>query len=119
MAWTKAKTAVVVGIGLIIAAGGTTIVVKKAQAHRQQNSGWRRVSPATANGFSFRPATEVRVEPGNSSTNVSVQVFSLDGSNGNRIIVTTNAISEAQLQQLLQTNTKERKVQLFIRDPAH
>jgi hypothetical protein len=119
MAWTKAKTAVVVGIGLIIAAGGTTIVVKKAQAHRQQNSGWRRVSPATAINFSFRPAAGVRLEPVNSSTNISVVVFGADGSNGNRIVVLTNGVSDVQLQQLLHTNTKERKVQVFIRDPAH
>jgi uncharacterized protein (TIGR03435 family) len=34
MAWTKAKTAVVVGAGILFAAGTTTITVKEIQAHR-------------------------------------------------------------------------------------
>jgi uncharacterized protein (TIGR03435 family) len=34
MAWTKAKTAVVVGVGVLLAAGTTTITVKEIQEHR-------------------------------------------------------------------------------------
>jgi len=34
MAWTKAKTAIVIGAGLLLAAGTTTITVKEIQAHR-------------------------------------------------------------------------------------
>ena len=34
MAWTKAKTAIVVGVGVLFAAGTTTITVKEIQEHR-------------------------------------------------------------------------------------
>jgi hypothetical protein len=36
MAWTKAKTAVVVGVGILLAAGTTTVTVKEIQEHRNQ-----------------------------------------------------------------------------------
>ncbi len=34
MAWTKAKTAIVVGVGVLLAAGTTTVTVKEIQEHR-------------------------------------------------------------------------------------
>ena len=34
MAWTKAKTAIVVGVGVLLAAGTTTIAVKEIQKHQ-------------------------------------------------------------------------------------
>jgi uncharacterized protein (TIGR03435 family) len=34
MAWTKAKTAIAVGAGILLAAGTTTVTVKEIQAHR-------------------------------------------------------------------------------------
>jgi hypothetical protein len=34
MAWTKAKTAIVVGAGLLLAAGTATVTVKEIQEHR-------------------------------------------------------------------------------------
>ena len=34
MAWTKAKTAIIIGVGLVLAAATTTITVKEIQAHR-------------------------------------------------------------------------------------
>jgi uncharacterized protein (TIGR03435 family) len=38
MAWTKAKTAIVVGVGILLAAGTTTVTVK--EVHRHENSEW-------------------------------------------------------------------------------
>lgn len=35
MAWTKAKTAIVVGMGVLLAAGTTTVTVKEIQEHRR------------------------------------------------------------------------------------
>lgn len=35
MAWTKAQTAVVVGIGILLAAGATTITIREVQAHKR------------------------------------------------------------------------------------
>jgi uncharacterized protein (TIGR03435 family) len=37
MAWTKAKTAIVVGVGVLLAAGTTTVTVKEIQHHRTEN----------------------------------------------------------------------------------
>jgi hypothetical protein len=34
MAWTKAKTAIVIGVGILLAAGTTTVTVKEIAAHR-------------------------------------------------------------------------------------
>ena len=34
MAWTKAKTAIVVGASVLLAAGTTTVTVKEIQKHR-------------------------------------------------------------------------------------
>jgi uncharacterized protein (TIGR03435 family) len=40
MAWTKAKTAIAVGIGILLAAGTTSVTIKKIQEHEADNS-WR------------------------------------------------------------------------------
>jgi uncharacterized protein (TIGR03435 family) len=40
MAWTKMKTAIFVGVGILLAAGTTTVTVKKIEAHRSEES-WR------------------------------------------------------------------------------
>jgi uncharacterized protein (TIGR03435 family) len=40
MAWTKMKTAIVVGVGILLAAGTTTMTVKEVAAHRDENL-WR------------------------------------------------------------------------------
>jgi len=48
MAWTKAKTAVVVGVAAILAVGATTITVKEIVAHREDNHDealWRVPNP--------------------------------------------------------------------------
>jgi uncharacterized protein (TIGR03435 family) len=37
MAWTKAKTAIVIGAGVLLAAGTTTVTVKEIQEHRTEN----------------------------------------------------------------------------------
>ena len=37
MAWTKAKTAIVVGVGVLLAAGTTTIAIKEIQKHQPCN----------------------------------------------------------------------------------
>jgi len=39
MAWTKAKTAIVVGTGMLLAAGTTTLAVKEVSHYRQATSG--------------------------------------------------------------------------------
>jgi uncharacterized protein (TIGR03435 family) len=40
MAWSKAKTAIVVGVGILLAAGTTTVTVKKIEQHKADES-WR------------------------------------------------------------------------------
>jgi len=40
MAWTKAKTAIVVGVGILLAAGTTTVTLKEIQKHQFDDS-WR------------------------------------------------------------------------------
>ena len=40
MAWTKAKTAIVVGVGVLLAAGTTTVTVKEIVRYRDENL-WR------------------------------------------------------------------------------
>jgi uncharacterized protein (TIGR03435 family) len=41
MAWTKAKTAVVVGVGLLFAAGTSTVIVKEIHNHRNEDYPWQ------------------------------------------------------------------------------
>jgi len=41
MAWTKAKTAIVIGAALLLTAGTTAITVKKIEAHRTYLNSWR------------------------------------------------------------------------------
>ncbi len=40
MAWTKAKTAVVVGLGVLLAAGTTTVTVREIQQNENDDSQW-------------------------------------------------------------------------------
>ena len=40
MAWTKAKTAIVVGVGVLLAAGTTTVTLKEIQKHEFDDT-WR------------------------------------------------------------------------------
>ena len=44
MAWTKAKTSIVVGVGVLLAAGTTTVTLKQIAAHRVDES-WRVPNP--------------------------------------------------------------------------
>jgi len=41
MAWTKAKTAIAVGTGILFAAGTTTVTVKEIQKHEAENVHWQ------------------------------------------------------------------------------
>jgi uncharacterized protein (TIGR03435 family) len=41
MAWTKAKTAIVVGVGVIFAAGTTTVTIKEIQNYRDGGYSWQ------------------------------------------------------------------------------
>jgi len=41
MAWTKAKTAIVVGVGVLLAAGTTTVTIKEIQNYRDGNYSWQ------------------------------------------------------------------------------
>ncbi len=41
MAWTKAKTVIVVGVGVLLAAGTTTVTVKKIKAYEMDRNSWR------------------------------------------------------------------------------
>ncbi len=45
MAWTKAKTAIVVGVGILFTAGTTTITVKEIQNYRDGNYSWQVENP--------------------------------------------------------------------------
>jgi uncharacterized protein (TIGR03435 family) len=44
MAWTKAKTVIVVGMGVLLAAGTTTVSVKKIRAYERDRNSWRSAS---------------------------------------------------------------------------
>ena len=41
MAWTKAKTVIVVGMGVLLAAGTTTVSIKKIKAYEMDRNSWR------------------------------------------------------------------------------
>ena len=41
MAWTKAKTTIVVGVGILLAAGTTTITIKEVQKNEDDNYPWQ------------------------------------------------------------------------------
>jgi hypothetical protein len=41
MAWTKAKTVIVVGMGVLLAAGTTTVSIKKIRAYEMDRNSWR------------------------------------------------------------------------------
>ena len=59
MAWTKAKTAIVVGAGILFAAGTTTITIKEIQEH--QNEEWQL---GEINGqFLFKPPYRTVILP--------------------------------------------------------
>ena len=47
MAWTKQKTAVIVGIGLVLAAGSTEVAVKHIERFRYPDSLWGNISRDT------------------------------------------------------------------------
>src|ERR1035441_7418018 len=60
MAWTKAKTAVVVGAGILFAAGTTTITVKEIQDQRTYP--WQ-VHPGNITGDQVNQPSQVRILP--------------------------------------------------------
>ncbi len=45
MAWTKAKTAMVIGVGILLAAGTAAITVKEVQNYRNDNYPWQVENP--------------------------------------------------------------------------
>ncbi|MDB6067883.1 MAG: polymerase, sigma-24 subunit, subfamily [Pedosphaera sp.] len=47
MAWAKAKTAMVVGVGVLLAAGTTTVMVKKSHAFQVPDALWENMSQDT------------------------------------------------------------------------
>jgi len=62
MAWTKAKTAIVVGVVAILTAGTTTITVKEIVAHREENHDealWRVPNPNPDVLLKVRPQVTV------------------------------------------------------------
>jgi len=78
MAWTKAKTAIMIGIGLVVAAGGTAVViVQKSQAHKKPEPTslditWRQVSSDDTNH-------ETTVQPNGANHGTTVQFLSATG----------------------------------------
>jgi hypothetical protein len=60
MAWTKAKTAIIVGAGILLAAGTTTVTVRQIEISRADDS-WRveNINPDAVN----RAAPQVRILP--------------------------------------------------------
>ena len=61
MAWTKAKTVLVIGVGLLFAAGTATITVKQIQNARLQESQWRRLDITSDDLDNLPP--EVKISP--------------------------------------------------------
>jgi len=60
MAWTKAKTAIVSGVVVLLAAGTTTVTVKEIQEHRTQP--WQ-TNEGEIHGFQFEQPPQVRILP--------------------------------------------------------
>ncbi len=60
MAWTKMKTAVVVGVGILLAAGTTTVTVKKIEQHKADES-WR-IQPFSSETLE-RVSPQVKILP--------------------------------------------------------
>jgi uncharacterized protein (TIGR03435 family) len=59
MAWTKMKTAIVVGVGVLLAAGTTTVTIKEIQAH--QTYPWQ--TESLNSGVLDRVEPQVRIVP--------------------------------------------------------
>ncbi len=47
MAWTKTQTAIVAGVGILLAAGTATLAVKEVQNYRNDNIAWQVENPTT------------------------------------------------------------------------
>ncbi len=60
MAWTKAKTAIVSGVVVLLAAGTTTVTVKEIQEHRTQP--WQ-INEGEITGFQLNQPPQVRILP--------------------------------------------------------
>jgi uncharacterized protein (TIGR03435 family) len=60
MAWTKAKTAIVSGVVVLLAAGTTTVTVKEIQEHRTYP--WQ-TNEGEIHGFQFEQPPQVRILP--------------------------------------------------------
>jgi RNA polymerase sigma factor (sigma-70 family) len=76
MAWTKAKTAIVVGASVLLAAGTTTITVKGI-AHHREESVWSRITRCDLKQMDSAPPT-VSIRP----TRYTPQVAGAAGSAG-------------------------------------
>jgi RNA polymerase sigma factor (sigma-70 family) len=50
MAWTKAKTAIVVGVGVLLAAGTSTVAIKEIQKHRHESQPQQPIIKIAPNG---------------------------------------------------------------------
>jgi uncharacterized protein (TIGR03435 family) len=60
MAWTKAKTAIVIGAGMLLAAGTTTVTVKEIQGH--QTYPWQ-IGEGVIVGLQLHQPPQVRILP--------------------------------------------------------
>jgi len=118
MAWTKAKTAIAVGIGLIATLGGTTIVVEKLHAHQpakrtSQSQVLKLVLQDSAGHV--MPATELQAVRDGALTNGGITlVYQVDGSNTNLYLETMDTNS-AQFRTIQEQNSK---VQVFMSQPV-
>jgi uncharacterized protein (TIGR03435 family) len=59
MAWTKAKTALVIGVGLLFAAGTATVTINQIQKARLQESQWRRLNITSDDLDKLSPEVEI------------------------------------------------------------
>jgi uncharacterized protein (TIGR03435 family) len=85
MAWTKAKTAIVVGVGIILAAGTTTITVKEIQEHKTYP--WQAQEGLFDSSLLDRQPPQIRIVPSR-FTNFA------EGSSGDKIMGTGLPVQE-------------------------
>ncbi len=69
MAWTKAKSAIVVGVAVLLTAGTTTVAVKRIETYETDHYGWR--SDKMNSDLVARTAPQVKILPTMFGNNVS------------------------------------------------
>jgi uncharacterized protein (TIGR03435 family) len=103
MAWTKAKTAIIFGVGVLLAAGTTTVTVKEIQAH--QTYPWQ--TEHLNSGVLDRVGPQVRIVPTKAR---QFEGWTYDNHSANRKVVGLGAPIKEVLQAAYGCTSSARMV---------